>query len=43
MDNNKITAGVDSSERKSKRIWKNIGIGALAVLLALFTVIVINL
>lgn len=43
MDNNKITAGTDSAESRSKKIWKNIGMGALAVLLAVFTVIVINL
>lgn len=43
MDNNKITAGTESAESKSKKIWKRIGIGALALLLAVFTVIVINL
>ncbi len=43
MDNNKITPAEQSAEAKNKRFWKNFGIIALAVGLAIFTVIVINL
>ena len=33
----------DTGESKAKAIWRNIGIGALAVFVALLTVVVINL
>ncbi len=34
---------VEGVESKSKIIWKNIGYGALAVVLAIITVLVINI
>lgn len=42
MDN-KNQFPAESGENKSKKFWKGFGIGALAVFLALFTVLVINL
>lgn len=40
---NKFTPVEQSAEAKSKRIWKTVGMIAIAVGLAVFTVIVINL
>lgn len=42
MDN-KLTPAEQSAESKSKRVWKSVGMVALAIGLAIFTVIVINL
>ena len=33
----------DNNESKAKVIWRNIGIGALALFVAILTVVVINL
>ena len=33
----------ESGEKKNKRIWKNIGIGALAFAIAVITIFVISL
>ena len=37
------TVRYDMSENKVKTVWRNIGIGALAVFVAILTVVVINL
>lgn len=33
----------ESNESKNKKIWKNIGIGALSFLVAVLTILVINI
>ena len=33
----------ESNDNKAKNVWRNIGIGALALFIALLTVVVINL
>ena len=44
MENGKYSNNqFDNNERKAKAIWRNIGIGALAVFVAVLTVVVINL
>ena len=44
MDNKDYRSNqYETSESKAKAIWRNIGIGALAVFVAVLTVIVINI
>ncbi len=38
-----VKVRTEGSEDRVKRIWKNVGYGALAFFLALLTVIVINI
>lgn len=42
MDN-KDYRGFEPVENKTKTVWRNIGIGALSVFVAVLTVVVINL
>ena len=44
MDNEKYNGNqFESGESKAKAVWRNIGIGALALFIAVLTVVVINL
>ena len=44
MENNEYrNNGYEQNESKAKAVWRNIGIGALAVFIAVLTVVVINL
>lgn len=44
MENNDYrNNGYEQNESKAKTIWRNIGIGVLAVFVAVLTVVVINL
>lgn len=43
MENKEFRANYETNENKSKTVWRNIGIGVLAVALAALTVLVINL
>ena len=43
MENKEFRANYESSENKNKTVWRNIGIGALSVFMALLTVLVINI
>ena len=43
MENKEFRANYESSENKSKIVWRNIGIGVLSVLVAVLTVLVINI
>ena len=44
MENNDYrNNGYEQNENKSKAVWLNIGVGALAVFLAVLTVVVINI
>ena len=44
MDNKEYsTVRYEVSESKAKSVWRNIGIGVLAVFVAVLTVVVINL
>lgn len=44
MENNDYrNNGIEQNESKAKVVWRNIGIGALSVFLAVLTVVVINL
>ena len=40
---NTTSANGDNSEKKSKGVWKHIGLIAVALFLALLTVVIINL
>ena len=42
LDENKIVT-VEEEESKAKKFWKNVGIGALALVLAVLTVTVVCL
>lgn len=43
MENKDYRVNYETSENKSKNFWRNFGIGALSVFLAVLTVLVINL
>ena len=43
MDNKEFRANYESNENKAKTVWRNIGIGVLAVFVAVLTVLVIHL
>ena len=43
MENKEFRANYETNENKAKTVWRNIGIGVLAVVLAALTVLVINL
>ncbi len=43
MDDKNIRNQYDSGENKTKRVWRDIGVGVLAFFLALLTVVVINI
>lgn len=44
MDNEKYNGNqFESGENKAKTVWRNIGIGALALFVAVLTVVVINI
>ncbi len=43
MDNKNNQSPAEINENKAKKVWMGIGLGALSVLLAVFTVLIINL
>lgn len=43
MENKTNQPTPETYESKAKKVWKGIGIGALSVALAVFTVIVLNI
>lgn len=43
MDNKDIRINYETGENKTKTIWRNIGIGVLAFVIAALTVLVIHL
>lgn len=43
MENKNFNVQFESNENKAKSVWRNIGIAALSFLVAVVTVIVINI
>lgn len=43
MENKDYRVNYESNANKSKTVWRNIGIGVLALFVAVLTVLVINL
>lgn len=42
MNNDKNLTEVNANENKTKKIWTYVGLGVLAVVLAVFTVLVVS-
>ncbi len=43
MDNKNVNNQYENNENKAKNVWRNIGIGVMAFLVAVLTVVVISI